>query len=93
MIGMILNASPNQINPLNTNPTEINLKLLDQYPEFAEFRLVNRQNKPTVEDVSEPEGDIRQQTRKESSDQALHRQLAQELLDRIAQSSPVFSKS
>jgi len=78
---------------LNTNPAEINLKLLNQYPEFAEFRLSNRQSKPTVEDVSEPDGDIRQQTPQElleSSYQALHRQLAQELLDRIGQSSPRF---
>lgn len=78
---------------LNTTPAEINLRLLNQYPEFAEFRLANRQNKPTVEEVSDPNGDIPRQTPQELleiSYQALHRQLAQELLDRIAQSSPRF---
>ncbi|HTF65232.1 MAG TPA: restriction endonuclease [Edaphobacter sp.] len=78
---------------LNTTPAEINLRLLNQYPEFAEFRMANRQNKPTVEEVSDPNGDIPRQTPQELleiSYQALHRQLAQELLDRIAQSSPRF---
>ncbi|HTF65420.1 MAG TPA: restriction endonuclease [Edaphobacter sp.] len=78
---------------LKTTPAEINLKLLNQYPEFAEFRMANRQTKPTVEEVSDATGDIPRQTPQELleiSYQALHRQLAQELLDRIAQSSPRF---
>jgi len=81
---------------LNTRPAEINLKVLNQYPEFAEFRMANRQTKPTVEAVSDPNGDIPRQTPRELLEiryQALHRQLSQELLDRIAQSSPRFSKS
>jgi restriction system protein len=78
---------------LDTNPAEINLKVLSQYPEFAEFRLSNRQNKLPVEVISASNGDLRQQTPQElleSSYQALHSQLAQELLDRIGQSSPRF---
>jgi restriction system protein len=78
---------------LNTSPAEINLKVLNQYPEFAEFRMANRQTKPTIEAVTDPNGDIPRQTPKEIleiSYQALHRQLSQELLDRIAQSSPRF---
>jgi restriction system protein len=78
---------------LRRNLPEINVKVLNQYPEFVEFRTPGRQSKSTVNDIGEPDGDIPQQTPQElleSSYQALHRQLAQELLERIAKSSPRF---
>ncbi|MFL6302636.1 MAG: winged helix-turn-helix domain-containing protein [Candidatus Sulfotelmatobacter sp.] len=58
---------------LNTTPAEINLKLLSQYPEFAEFRMANRQSKPTVEEVSDPNGDIPRQTPQELLRSAIKR--------------------
>jgi restriction system protein len=76
------------IQVLNSNPPEINLSFLLQFPEFVEFRNVSRQSTPREEEQDEPN-----QTPEEileASYQNLRRALAQALLERIKVCSPRF---
>lgn len=77
------------------NPAEINLKLLDQIPEFAAFRASIRQNRSSSapSESSLAIADSTQQTPHElleASYLILRRELAQELLSRIMSCSPRF---
>jgi restriction system protein len=78
---------------LKTNPTKIDVTVLNQYPEFIEFRERSKPNKTDSANGSEPEVTAGQQTPQElleSSYQALHAQVAEDLLDRITKVSPQF---
>ncbi|HEY2467139.1 MAG TPA: restriction endonuclease [Terracidiphilus sp.] len=78
---------------LKTNPTRIDIAVLSQYPEFLEFRERSKPNKTDMASGSEPEVPTAQQTPQEvleSSYQALHAQVAEDLLERIAKVSPPF---
>lgn len=78
---------------LKKTPQKIDVNLLNQFPEFKEFRT----RPPAAEaSASVPEESIlsvAQQTPQElleSSYQTLHRQTAEDVLDRISKSSPRF---
>ncbi|MGE0541319.1 MAG: restriction endonuclease [Dehalococcoidia bacterium] len=73
---------------LNGNPSTVNMKLLEQFPEFVEFRTASQQPKkrgtePTIEEQT-PEEVL------EAGYQGLRNQLAQELLTRVKASPPKF---
>ncbi|MGC9515777.1 restriction endonuclease [Methanocrinis sp.] len=75
---------------LKENPPEINVKFLEQFPEFLEFR--DGASKEVNNDL---EGDAADKTKTpeeilETSYQDLRRDLAQDLLDRIMGCSPDF---
>ncbi len=73
---------------LSTNIQEINNRLLATFPEFNEFK--NKKNQPATEEIHEvlptetPEEEI------QSSYTKIRAQLAEELLQAIADSSPAF---
>jgi|CXWL01.1.fsa_nt_gi restriction system protein len=75
---------------LKSNPDKINVKFLEQFPTFVEFRTLSRQDiKPDVEaEVTDLD-----QTPEEllgASYQTIKRNLAQELLERVKKCSPSF---
>ncbi len=76
------------IDVLNSNPPEIDIRLLSQFPEFIEFRRLSRSGNRTVEESEGPN-----QTPEEileSSYQSLRSALAETLLQRIKACSPRF---
>jgi restriction system protein len=78
---------------LKTNPTKIDVALLNQYSEFLEFRERSKPIKTDSANGSEPEVTTAEQTPLElleSSYQALHAQIAEDLLERITKVSPQF---
>lgn len=78
---------------LNTHPTRIDVALLNQYPEFVEFRTGVPTPESNTTMPSEPDLTATQQTPQElleNSYQALHRQTADELLEKISKASPRF---
>lgn len=79
---------------LSTNPGRIDGKLLEQFPEFMEFRESSKKTNETTT-VSEPTASIASATvtpeeEIERAYQGLREQLAQELLAVILSCSPIF---
>jgi restriction system protein len=78
---------------LKGNPAKIDVGVLNQFPEFLEFRERSKPIKTDSVNGSESEVVSAQQTPQESlesSFQALHAQVAEDLLERIAKVSPQF---
>lgn len=76
---------------LAEKPSGISLKLLEQFPDFLEFRATSNKNKDEVKS-SLPE-DATEQTPEEALEiahQGIRQALGQELLSRILTCSPVF---
>ncbi len=76
---------------LAKKPVGLNLKLLEQFPEFQEFRATSSKNKDEVK--SSLPMDTSEQTPEEALDfahQSIRQALAQELLSRILSCSPLF---
>jgi restriction system protein len=74
---------------LRSNPSRIDMKFLEQYPEYVQFRDRARQAKDEEPEAGPPEN----LTPEESLEAAYRRtreQLASDLLDRIRRSSPAF---
>ena len=85
--------TPRGISLLKTNPKKIDLTVLSQYPEFIQFRErvpVSKTNHSSVADSDLANSQQTPQEVLESSYQALHGQLAEDLLERISKSSPRF---
>lgn len=81
------------VTALHTKPSKINVDFLNQYPEFVEFRARTRSKNAAATDVVETNVSPSEQTPQELleiSYQALHSQLAQDLLDKISTASPRF---
>jgi restriction system protein len=75
---------------LASNPSRIDAKYLEQWPEFIEFRDIS---KPSVEQAQPIELPLTTTTPEEAIElayQGLREQLAQELLSRILSCSPTF---
>lgn len=75
---------------LRSDPAEINVKFLEQFPEFQEFH-----RRSSKDDQSDLNDDVTEKTRTpeeilEAGYQNLRRDLAQDLLDRIMGCSPEF---
>jgi restriction system protein len=78
---------------LKTRPAKIDVTVLNQYPEFLEFRERSKPNKSDSPNGSEPDIAVAQQTPQEqleSSYQVLHAQIAEDLLERVTKASPQF---
>lgn len=75
------------LRALKTNPDKINVKFLEQYPEFLDFRT---KGKATHTDVTMPTEERTPREVMEDAYATIRTQLAGELLERIAQSSPQF---
>jgi restriction system protein len=78
---------------LKKQPAKIDVNLLNQYPEFVEFRTGSSLIKANSTSVNESDLTVTQQTPQElleSSYQTLHRQTAEDLLDKISKSSARF---
>lgn len=74
---------------LATNPSVINSKFLQQFPEFREFQTIQRpDNKIQVDKVEELH--MTPQEILESSYQTIRRSLSQELLEQVKKSSPTY---
>lgn len=87
----IFHITPRGTELLAKKPSGINLKLLEQYPDFAEFRATSNKNKDEVKS-SLPEGTAEQTPEEalEIAHQVIRQALGQELLSRILTCSPVF---
>jgi len=75
------------LDVLSRHPKEINVKFLEQFPQFIEFRNVRR------EKIEEEQKEGSEQTPQELLEygyQKIKRELAQELLERVKQSPPRF---
>lgn len=80
---------------LQQNPTAINLRYLSQFPEFVEFRTRRRQADSDEDVIAATNGNLPVGTKTpeeqlEASYENLKSALADELLQRILQSSPEF---
>ncbi|MEA5575072.1 restriction endonuclease [Anabaena sp. UHCC 0451] len=77
---------------LSQNPTEINLKFLNQFPEFIEFKTSRKDNDKSESEIIEiPE--ISETTPQESIEfgyQKIRKELELELLNRVKSCSPDF---
>jgi restriction system protein len=76
---------------LNTRPSTINVKLLQQYPEFCEFQHLKgtRRGKSDSEEIAEPAG-VTPSEALEAAYENLRGELADELLAKLKKSSPAF---
>ena len=72
---------------LGSNPDRVDIKLLEQFPEFKAFRI--RKDNPDTATVT-PKGDINPEELFESAYKDLRETLVAELLDTIKGCSPEF---
>lgn len=76
---------------LKTKPARVDMKVLDQYPEFQEFRgKAHSQEEPTAPSVQEGDAEQSPEEQLESSYQLLRQQLAQGILSQVRKSPPEF---
>ena len=83
--------TPRGLDVLKQNPTEINTKFLERFPEYHEFK--NAKKADTKRKIVEDKEEIRTSTPEEmlgAAYEELNQTLIQELLDRIKESSPTF---
>lgn len=86
-------VTPRGLSLLSTNPQKIDVSLLNQYPEFVAFRTGTAPTKSNSDTIGEVDLNAAQQTPQElleSSYQTLHRQIADDLLEKISKASPRF---
>jgi restriction system protein len=76
------------LDVLKKNPQEINVKFLEQFPQFIEFRNLRREK--GEDEQKEEELEQTPQELLEYGYQKIKRELAQELLSLVKQSSPRF---
>ncbi len=83
-------VSQRGLDLLKTNPKKINIKLLEQYPEFIEFRNVRKDNNDTQEIlIDEPEKQTPQE-QLENAYKILSDSLASEIIQLVKSCTPVF---
>jgi restriction system protein len=79
------------VRALKTNPEVINVKFLEQYPDFLEFK--SKSNAKTIRAEPDTTGPTEERTPREVMEDAyatIRTQLASELLERIKNGSPQF---
>ena len=79
--------TPRGLDVLAEKPARVDIKLLDRFPEFVEFRTKKdhgESESETTESTATPEETL------ETACQRIRRDLAAELLDRVKKSSPAF---
>ena len=75
---------------LSANPARIDVKFLEQFPEFMEFRDASKSENGTTTTVDVTPSKTTPEEAIELAHQGLREQLAQELLTRILSCSPTF---
>jgi restriction system protein len=80
--------TPRGIDVLKQNPDKINLKFLEKFPEFIEFRRVSKSEK-TVEDADKYNKETPQESL-EYGYQKMRRDLIQDILKTVKTASPKF---
>ncbi len=80
--------TPRGLQVLKQNPAFINIKLLDQYPEFQEFRKVKKEDKRNLN--TEIEKTVTPGDLLESGYLKIRQDLIQDLLSQIKSCSPAF---
>ncbi len=75
---------------LASNPSRIDSKYLEQWPEFVEFRDVSKSGNEAVPSAEQPIAKTTPEEAIELAHQGLREQLAQELLSRILSCTPTF---
>lgn len=78
---------------LRTNPAKINMRLLQQYPEYVDFKITTREDGADEALAAEPgpvDAEATPEELLEQSYQELRRRLAEELLEQIKGCSPRF---
>jgi restriction system protein len=87
----VFHITPRGKELLAKKPSKINLKLLEQFPEFLEFRATSNKSKDEVKS-SLPEATSEQTPEEalEFAHQSIRQTLAQDLLSRILECSPRF---
>lgn len=78
------------IKTLASNPTRIDVKYLEQFPEFIEFRDTSKPENGAVVVAKLPQSKTTPEESIEVAHQGLREQLAAELLTRILACSPTF---
>lgn len=73
------------LDVLSQSPPEINIRYLEQFPEFIEFRSRSEQDDEQADEPDQTPEEVL-----ESSYQRLRNELAQDLLERIMDCSPKF---
>jgi restriction system protein len=76
---------------LQDKPSLINIKLLERYPEFVEFRSSSRKKEPETGEIdTDPSEHETPEEMLESAHQRIRTELAADLLTRVRNSSPQF---
>jgi restriction system protein len=78
------------IKTLASNPVRIDVKYLEQFPEFIEFREVSKPDGGVLTPIELPQSKTTPEEAIEQAHQGLREQLAAELLTRILGCSPSF---
>lgn len=78
------------LDVLKKTPTEINVKFLEQFPLFIEFRSIKKEKNENEEREEELSSSQTPQELLEYGYQKIKRDLSQELLSFVKQSSPLF---
>ena len=78
------------LKTLNANPARIDVRFLEQFPEFLEFRDASKPENGTAAAVDATSSKTTPEEAIELAHQGLRDQLAQELLTRILSCSPTF---
>jgi restriction system protein len=75
---------------LAVNPSKIDAKFLEQWPEFLEFKNISRSSTSTAQITSSPPSESTPEESLESAHLVLRTQLAQEIINRTLSCSPAF---
>lgn len=75
---------------LKKNPSEITVKFLEQFPEFVEFKNINRKQSEIETPSKEYETEQTPEESLEFAHQKLRQNLAQDLIEKIKSCSPAF---
>lgn len=78
------------LQTLASNPSRIDAKFLEQWPEFIEFRDISKSGSEPIQSTELPLAKTTPEEAIELAYQGLREQLAQELLSRILSCSPTF---
>ena len=78
------------LETLTLNPTRIDSKFLEQWPEFIEFRDAAKPNGAPLQHLETPLAGMTPEEAIEQAHQSMREQLAQELLTRVLACSPTF---
>jgi len=87
-----IKITPRGIDVIKLDPTEINIKYLERFPEFNTFKNLESKEKPSQNYVAEPSFQTPEETL-EASYQYLRQALADELLQTLKSCTPIFFES